>query len=68
VRCQKLQEAVMAKPTSPSPPHGDKNGKRHVDIRGPEGKIHQPVKNDLGATAIGGTMRAQARKEKGRKP
>ena len=58
----------MARPASPSPPHRGKAGDRHVDIRGAAGKIHVPVKNDLGATAVGGAMRSQARKEKGRKP
>jgi hypothetical protein len=56
------------KPTSPSWPHRDKEGKRHVDIRGSKQKQHVPVKNNLGATAIGGATRAQDRKAKGRKP
>ena len=56
----------MAKPASPSPPHGDK-GNRHVDIRGKTGKQHVPVKDNLGATAIGGAVRAQERKDKGRR-
>ena len=43
----------MAKPASPSPPHGDK-GNRHVDIRGQKEKQHVPVQNNLGAAAIGG--------------
>jgi hypothetical protein len=30
------------------------------------GKIHQPVQNNLGATAIGGYQRAGARTAKGR--
>jgi hypothetical protein len=57
----------MAKPGSPSPPHGSK-GNRHVGIRVGKEKLHVPVKNELGATAIGGTVRAQVRKKKGRKP
>lgn len=57
----------MAQPTSPSPPHSSPgHPQRHVDIRGPEEKIHQDVQNNLGATAIGGFMRDQARQEKGR--
>jgi hypothetical protein len=57
----------MARPTSPSPPHGSK-GNRHVDILVGKKKMHVPVKNELGATAISGTVRALARKEKGRQP
>ena len=57
----------MAKPTSPTPPHRSKgHPERHVDIRGKSGKIHVPLKNNLGATAIGGYQRDEARKAKGR--
>jgi hypothetical protein len=57
----------MAKPTSPSPPHSSRDHpKRHVDIRGKDEKIHVDVKNNLGATAIGGYQRFEARKDKGR--
>jgi hypothetical protein len=57
----------MAKPTSPSPPHqSPQHPQRHVDISTPSGKIHVPVQNDLGATAIGGFQRAGAREQKGR--
>jgi hypothetical protein len=55
----------MAKPSSPSPPHG-KGDKRHVDIRGRDQKDHVKVKDNLGATAVGGYMRDQERKAKGR--
>lgn len=55
----------MAKPTSPSPPHYSGHG-HHVDIAGPAGKIHQPVKNNIGAAAIGAYQRAAAREQKGR--
>ena len=60
----------MGKKTpSPSWPHRDKEeGKRHVDIRGSKQKQHVPVKNNLGATAIGGAKRAQDRQAKGRNP
>lgn len=57
----------MAKPSSPSLPHGDK-GNRHVDIRGQKAKQHVPVRDNLGAQAIGGTVKAQERDKKGRKP
>ena len=57
----------MAKPTSPTPPHkGPDHPKRHVDIKGADAKQHKDVKNNLGASAIGGYMRDKARKEKGR--
>lgn len=56
----------MPKPTNPSPPHTSGGQGRHVDIARPSGKLHQPVKNDLGATAIGGYQRAGARAAKGR--
>lgn len=57
----------MAKPTSPTPPHQSSvNPKRHVDIKGADKKIHTDVKNDIGATAIGGHQREKARREKGR--
>lgn len=60
-------EDVMAKPTSPSVPHRSSHEpKLHVDIRGPQGKIHVPVKNVLGATAIGQAQRQGAREQKGR--
>ncbi len=56
----------MAKPTTPSPPHHSPAHGYHVDIAGPAGKLHQPVQNQLGATAIGAYQRAAARAEKGR--
>ena len=56
----------MAKPTSPTPPHHSAANGYHVDIRGPKGKIHVPVKNPLGAFAIGQVQREGARKQKGR--
>jgi hypothetical protein len=37
-----------------------------VDIAASGGKIHAPVKNNLGATAIGGFQRAGARAAKGK--
>lgn len=56
----------MAKPTSPSPPHHSDQFGRHVDIAGPNGKIHQPVQNELGAAAIAAYQRAAVRAAKGR--
>ncbi|MFV8141838.1 hypothetical protein ACNQR7_30085 [Mycolicibacterium senegalense] len=57
----------MAKPTSPSPPHrSNGNPDLHVDIRSKAGKIHVPVKNKLGATAIGQAQKDGAREKKGR--
>jgi hypothetical protein len=57
----------MAKPTSPSPPHRSDAHGLHVDIRGKDGKIHVPVKNKLGAFAIGQAQKAAAREQKERK-
>jgi hypothetical protein len=58
----------LAKPSSPTPPHrGKENLERHVDIRGPKEKIHQPVKNQVGGTAIGGYQRSNERDRKARK-
>jgi hypothetical protein len=57
----------MAQPTSPSPPHrSSHNQQLHVDIRGATEKIHKNVIDPLGAVAIGGFMRDQARQVKGR--
>lgn len=52
----------------PSPPHSSSsNPERHVDIQSPTGnKLHVPVQNELGATAIGAAARKEAREEKGR--
>jgi len=59
----------MAKPTSPSWPHRSKgNPKLHVDIQQGGGKHSWVnVKDPRGAIAIGGALRDQARREKGRK-
>jgi hypothetical protein len=56
----------MAKPTSPSPPHYSPEFGRHVDIAGPNGKIHKAVQNELGAAAIAAYQRSAARAAKGR--
>jgi hypothetical protein len=57
----------MGKSTNPSPPHrSGGTPARHVDIGSGSGKFHQPVKNHVGATAIGGFQRAGARAAKGR--
>lgn len=58
----------MAKPTSPSWPHRSRgNPKLHVDIQQGRGKhTWVNVKDYKGAIAIGGAVRNQARKEKGR--
>lgn len=57
----------MAKATSPSPPHTSAGNGRHVDVAASGGgKLHVPVKNNLGATAIGGAQRAGDRAAKGR--
>jgi hypothetical protein len=57
----------MAQPTSPSPPHRSPgHPEPHVDLRGINEKIHVPVQNNLGATAIGAFQQAGARAEKGR--
>lgn len=59
----------MAKPTSPSWPHRSKqNPNLHVDIQQGRGKHSWVnVKDPKGAYAIGGAVRDQARKSKGRK-
>jgi hypothetical protein len=54
------------KPTSPSPPHYSEAFGRHVDIAGIGGKIHEPVRNELGAAAIAAYQRAGARAAQGR--
>ena len=57
----------MAQPSSPSQPHrSDEHPNLHVDLRGPDEKIHADVHDYLGAIAISGYMRDQERQAKGR--
>ncbi|MFL6091089.1 MAG: hypothetical protein ACJ71Z_13225 [Aeromicrobium sp.] len=58
----------MGTPASPSMPHDSGYG-RHVDLYpsdNPHDKLHVPVQDHLGATAIGGFVRDQVRQEQGR--
>ena len=57
----------MAQPSSPSWPHTSAGHPfPHVDLHGPQAKIHVPVQDPLGAIAIGGFMRDQVRRQQGR--
>lgn len=57
----------MAQPSSPSWPHTSSGHPfLHVDLHGPQAKIHVPVQDPLGAIAIGGFMRDQVRQQQGR--
>jgi hypothetical protein len=58
----------MARPTSPSWPHRSaQHPELHVDLQAGKDKLHVPVKDRIGAAAIGVAVRSGDRAQKGRK-